>query len=68
MDENRLPETGELDQKLTEGWKIYQRNIRAVDQLVYEITKGARGDVPVDQLLSMALKALDQCDFGESLL
>ena len=40
-----------LKEKMAEAYRVYQRNIREADHLVYELTKGARGDVPEKELL-----------------
>ena len=58
-------EQEELKEKMAEAYRVYQRNIRAVDPLVYEITKGARSGVPDKELLALAMKALDRCEYGE---
>ena len=61
-------EQGEaLEEKLKEVYRLYQRNIRAVDPLVYQITLGARGGVPEEELLKLASEALEKCDAGESI-
>ncbi len=56
-----------LEDKLKEVYRLYQRNIRAVDSLVYQITIGARGGMPEEELLEMAAEALEKCDAGESI-
>lgn len=56
-----------LKEKMAEAYRIYQRNIREADHLVYELTKGARGDVPEKELLETALAALDRCDYGDKI-
>ncbi len=56
-----------LEDKLKEVYKLYQRNIRAVDSLVYQITIGARGGMPEEELLELAAEALEKCDAGESI-
>ena len=66
MEEKRTPESGEPDERLREAYRLYQRNIRAVDPLVYRITLGARQGTPEEELLALALEALDRCDFGEN--
>ncbi len=43
---------------LEQAYKTYQNNIRRADQLIYDITKGARGDVPERELLLMAVEAI----------
>ena len=43
---------------LEEAYKTYQNNIRKSDQLIYDITKGARGDVSEHDLLLMAVEAI----------
>ena len=54
-----------LAEKLKEVYKLYQRNIRKVDPLVYQITLGARNGVSEEELLSMALETIKKLDFGE---
>ena len=56
-----IPEGEALDRELKEAYRVYQRNIRAVDQLVYQITRGARDGVPERELLQLALQALEKC-------
>ena len=43
---------------LEEAYKTYQNNIRKSGQLVYDITKGARGNVSEHDLLLMAVEAI----------
>ncbi|MBQ6398772.1 MAG: hypothetical protein IJI21_01490 [Clostridia bacterium] len=43
---------------LEQAYKTYQQNIRRADELIYEITKGARGDVSEHDLLLMAVEAI----------
>lgn len=66
MEEERIPEREETDERLREAYRLYQRNIRAVDPLVYRITLGARQGTAEEELLALALEALDRCDFGEN--
>ena len=56
-----------LGEKLKEVYKLYQRNIRAVDPLVYQITLGARSGMPEEELLAMAAEAMEKCDAGEGI-
>ncbi len=66
--EEQKAEEQALREKMTEAYRVYQRNIREVDHLVYRLTKGARGDVPEKELLETALAALDRCEYGEELV
>lgn len=59
--EESIPEGDELVEALNQAYRLYQANIRAADELVYRLTKGARGDVPEKELLAIALEALDRC-------
>ncbi len=43
---------------LEQAYKTYQNNIRKSDQLIYDLTKGARGDVSEHDLLLMAVEAI----------
>lgn len=43
---------------IEEAYKTYQRNIHRSETLIYEITKGARGDVSEHDLLLMAVEAI----------
>lgn len=43
---------------MEQAYKTYQENIRKADQLIYDITKGARGDVSEHDLLLMAVEAI----------
>ena len=43
---------------LEQAYKTYQNNIRKSDQLIYDITKGARGNVSEHDLLLMAVEAI----------
>ncbi len=40
------------------AYKTYQENIRRADALIYEITKGARGNTSEHDLLLMAVEAI----------
>ena len=55
----------ELAEKVSAVYRIYQKNIRAADPLVYQITLGARHGVSEEELLSMALETIKKLDFGE---
>ena len=55
----------ELAEKVSAVYRIYQKNIRAADPLVYQITLGARNGVGEEELLSMALETIKKLDFGE---
>ena len=66
--EAQLEENRELREKMTQAYRVYQHNVRQADSLVYELTKGARGDVPEGKLLEIVIEALDRCDYGEALL
>ena len=56
-----------LGEKMKEVYKLYQRNIRAVDPLVNQITLGARSGMPEEELLAMAAEAMEKCDAGENI-
>ena len=43
---------------MEQAYKTYQNNIRKADELIYAITKGARGDVSEHDLLLMAVEAI----------
>ena len=43
---------------MEEAYKTYQRNIHRSESLIYEITKGARGNVSEHDLLLMAVEAI----------
>ena len=62
----RQAEEQALKEKMARAYRVYQGNVRKVDQLVYEITRGARGDVPEEELLERTVEALDRCDYGET--
>lgn len=47
---------------LEEIYRYYQRNIHAADQLIYEITKGAKSGESEEALLEKALEALDRME------
>ena len=57
----------ELAEKVFAVYRIYQKNIRAVDPLVYQITLGARNGVSEEELLAMATEAIEKLDFAEGL-
>ena len=48
---------------MARAYRLYQRNIRETGELIYRLTKGARGGVPEKELLGIALEALDKCSF-----
>ena len=53
------PDAAPLDPfSMEQAYKTYQNNIRRSEELVYEITKGARGDVSEHDLLLMAVEAI----------
>ena len=56
----------ELAEKVFEVYRIYQKNIRAADPLVYQITLGARNGTSEESLLELALEAIEKLDFGEN--
>ncbi len=43
---------------MAQAYKTYQENIRKADQLIYDLTKGARGDVSEHDLLLMAVEII----------
>lgn len=43
---------------MAEAYKTYQRNIRRAEELIYDITKGAREGVSEHDLLIMAVEAI----------
>ena len=45
---------------MEQAYKTYQANISKADQLIYDITKGARGDVSEHDLLLMAVEAISR--------
>ena len=45
---------------MEQAYKTYQDNIRRSEELIYEITKGARGDVSEHDLLLMAVEAISR--------
>lgn len=52
------PQTEADPFSMEQAYKTYQENIRRADQLIYEITKGARGDTSEHDLLLMAVEAI----------
>ena len=54
-------------EKLEAVYRLYQRNIRAVDPIVYEITLGARNGTSEEELLKKAMGAVEALDFGDDL-
>ena len=67
MAQENGPDTAELMEKLKDVYRLYQRNIRAVDSLVYRMTLGARQGMPEEELMKLAAEAAEKCDFGENL-
>ena len=53
---------------MEEAYRTYQNNIRKADQLIYAITKGARGDVSEHDLLLMAVEAIARMTDNTALL
>ena len=43
---------------MEQAYKTYQENIRKADQLIYDLTKGARGGVSERDLLLMAVEII----------
>jgi len=60
MDDNtQSPETESQNPfSMEAAYKTYQENIRKAGQLVYDLTKGARGDVSEHDLLLMAVEVI----------
>ena len=54
--ELRIPEGEDLEQALNRAYRLYQGNIRQTDELIYRITKGARGN--------LTLEALKRCRYS----
>jgi|GEM_PF-6942825 len=61
MEDVKIPEGEELQEANKKAYRVYQDNIRAVDPMVYELTKGARSGVSEKELLKIALEALEKC-------
>ena len=59
----KIPEGKQLEKELAAAYRLYQYNIRQVDEAVYRITLGARNNVPEKELFSLALEALDRCRY-----
>jgi hypothetical protein len=53
---------------MEQAYKTYQENIRRADQLIYDITKGAKADVPERELLLMAVEAIARMTDNTALL
>ena len=62
------PETEVDPFSMEQAYKTYQENIRKADQLIYDITKGARGDVSEHDLLLMAVEAIARMTDNTALL
>ena len=60
MDE-QLPADRDAEEELAKAYRVYQDNIRRVDELVYRITKGAREGMPEKELLELVREALARC-------
>ena len=61
MSEIKIPPKGkEMDRALAEVYRYYQQNILHAGQLVYQITLGARNGMEEEELLRLALRALDR--------
>ncbi len=60
MDRDNTPtEAAQVDPfSMEQAYKTYQHNIRRSEELIYEITKGAKGDVSEHDLLLMAVEAI----------
>ena len=56
-----IPEGDELERAMAGVYRLYQHNIRRTDELIYRITRGARDGVPEEELLNMAMEALERC-------
>ena len=55
----------ELEEKVNAVYRRYQKNIHAVDPLVYQITLGARNGRSEEELLELAAEAIGKLDFSE---
>ena len=64
MDAEKMSEE-ELAEKVNEVYLRYQKNIRAVDSLVYQITLGARNGKREEEILETALEAVGKLDYSE---
>ena len=49
-----------LMEEIREGYKWYQGNVQRAGELVYSLTKCARGDLSPEDLLEIALKTIDR--------
>ena len=68
--EAQTEENRELREKMTQAYRVYQHNVRQADSLVYELTKGARGDVPEGKLLEFYGRQTEPsgCDYCRGLV
>lgn len=58
-----IPEGEELEKALAEAYRVYQGNILRTGGLIYELTRGAKGGMPVKELIGIAEKAAERCRF-----
>lgn len=63
-EENHTPEGEALDRALAEAYMVYQDNVRAAANRIFEITIGARNGRPEKELLEMTLDVLGRCRLG----
>ncbi len=65
--ENRgnIPEGKALEEAMNQAYRLYQDNVRAAGERIFQLTKGAREGLPEKELLGIALEALDRCRFPD---
>ena len=63
-EENPTPEGEALDRALAEAYLVYQDNVRAAANRIFEITIGARNGRSEKELLEMTLDVLGRCRLG----
>ncbi len=64
--EIRIPEGEELERAITEAYRMYQKNILNTEEAMFRLMKGVKADMPEEEMLAVALDALDRCILPEA--
>lgn len=59
-----MPQGEALEKAMAAAYKVYQENIRDTGELIYRLSRGAKGDMPEKELLEIAMEAVSRCRFS----
>ena len=64
-DEISIPEGEELEAEMAKAGKLVQANVLKTEEDMFRLIRGAKGGRPEEELLEIALGALDKCVLPE---